>query len=105
MTPSSSRKPWYSRLTVENLTKYLVFAGLITGMLTTVGRIVAVPYIKDQIDAGIEENNKKFLRVIDDKYADKNQLLKSIYEMQKNTSDEISTIKEKVAKIEGKLSK
>lgn len=98
-------KPWYSKLTIEHLIKYFTLTAFITGALTFVGRVVAVPYVKTQINIEIEENNKRFLRVIDDKYADKNQLLKSIYEMQKNTSDEITTIKEKVAKIEGKLSR
>lgn len=101
VTPSSQKKTWYSKLTVENITKYLVLAGIITGMLTTVGRIVAVPYIKGQIDTAITVNN----HWLEQQYAGKNELLIKIYESQKETRTEIGQIKEEVANIKGKLSK
>jgi hypothetical protein len=98
MTP---RKPWYSHLTLDHLIKYFTLAMFITGMITAIGRAVAVPYMQKEINGAIQINNKW----LEGQYAGKNELLIKTYELQKENNENSIKIIERLSKIEGKLNK
>lgn len=95
MTPTTKKK-W-----TEHAIKYVSLAIMTSGAVVGVLRATAAPYIKDEIDKAIQINN----HWLEQQYAGKNELLIKIYETQKETNLRITTINEKVAKIEGKLEK
>lgn len=93
MTPTT-RKKW-----TEHAIKYVSLAIMTSGAVVGVLRVTAAPYIKGEIDKAIQTNNSW----LEQQYAGKNELLIKIYESQKNTSEQITTLQVDVAKIKGKL--